>query len=215
MNKLREYRFEILLASLVLLILGPLLVIILHVDVRFFNLFGLSLLSVASLIMANKKIARIITAVTSLLTLFLVWSEFLAPNGSVVSLLRMFSMLGLYISLTVILVRNFIDAEEVSPRMIFGAVSGFLLIGFLGGALFEILNYFQEGAILIETNSSGYDIYYYSFVSMMTVGYGDIIPVTPAAKSLTVILSLCGQLYMTIGIATFVGKYLNSINKPY
>lgn len=122
-------------------------------------------------------------------------------------------MLGLYSSLAYLLVRNFLDTPEVSPRMISGAVSGFILIGFLGGVLFELLNSFQEGAFLIKSNSGGYDLYYYSFISMMTVGYGDIIPLSGAAKSLTVILSLSGQLYMTIGIASFVGKYLNSFSK--
>jgi len=213
MDKLRDNRFEIVLASLVMLILSPLLAMVLHIEIRFLNLFGISLLSIASLIMAIRKIERIITGTMGILTLLLVWLEFLQPSDSNISLLRMYAMLGLFILLAIILIRNFIDAEEVSPRMIFGAVSGFLLIGFVGGVLFEILNYVQEGAVFIESASSGFDIYYYSFISMITVGYGDIVPVTGAAKSLTIILSLCGQLYMTIGIATFVGKHMSSLNK--
>lgn len=213
MNGLRAYRFEIVLGALIFLVMGPLLATVLRVDIRFFNLFGLSLLSMASLIMTIRKVPRFLIGMMGLLTLLLVWSEFLYPSESAISMLRMWSTLGLYSSLSYLLIRNFLDAIEVSPRMIFGAVSGFILIGFLGGVLFELLSSFQEGAILLKSNSSGYDLYYYSFISMMTVGYGDITPLSGAAKSLTIILSLSGQLYMTIGIATFVGKYLNSIKK--
>ncbi|WP_020568256.1 potassium channel family protein [Neolewinella persica] len=213
MKELRAYRFEIVLGTLIFLVLGPLMATILGVDIRFLNLFGLSLLSLASLIMAIRKVPRLFTGILGFLTLLLVWSEFLYSNEPTISKLRMWSMLGLYSSLAYLLVRNFLDTPEVSPRMISGAVSGFILIGFLGGVLFELLNSFQEGAFLIKSNSGGYDLYYYSFISMMTVGYGDIIPLSGAAKSLTVILSLSGQLYMTIGIASFVGKYLNSFSK--
>lgn len=213
MNELRAYRFEIVLGVMILLIMGPLLATVLHIDIRFFNLFGLTLLSMTSLIMATRKIPRLLLGFTGPLTLLLVWLEFHYPNDQTISLLRMWHMLGLYGSLSYILIRNFMDAADVSPRIIFGAIAGFLLIGFLGGVLFELLNHFQPEAILIEGGSTGYDLYYFSFISLMTVGYGDIVPLSSAAKSLTVILSLCGQLYMTIGIAIFVGKHLNSLNK--
>lgn len=214
MNKLRELRFEIILGSLVILLLTPLLATIFRIDMQYATLTGLSILAIASLILAVRRIPRLLTGVLGLATLLLVWTEFIYAESQFISLARMWSMLGLYISLAYILIRNFMDAKDVSPRVIFGAISGFILIGFLGGILFELLSSYQEGSILVDSDSGGYDLYYYSFISLMTVGYGDIIPLTGAAKSLTVVISLCGQLYMTIGIAIFVGKHLNKFNKP-
>lgn len=210
MNKLRRHRFEIILAALVIVILVPLLATIFKVDVRFVNLFALSLLSTASLILAVRKIPRVICAAFSLSTLVSIWAEFIYPENPILSSFRMWSMLFMYITLSYILIRNFIDVKEVELSVISGAVSGFILIGIIGGTLFELLHYYVEGSILLSPESGGYDFYYYSFISLMTVGYGDIVPLTGAAKSLTILIGLTGQLYLAIGIAIFVGKHLNS-----
>lgn len=49
----------------------------------------------------------------------------------------------------------------------------------------------------------------FSFISITTVGYGDITPMTPPAQSLTMVLNIIGQFYLAIVIAVFVGKYIN------
>ena len=48
---------------------------------------------------------------------------------------------------------------------------------------------------------------YYSFVTMTTLGYGDITPVGPQARSLSILLSITGPMYIAILIAKLVGKY--------
>jgi hypothetical protein len=45
---------------------------------------------------------------------------------------------------------------------------------------------------------------------MTTLGYGDILPVSSLAKSVTLLLSISGQLYLTILVATLVGKLLSN-----
>ncbi|WP_448572129.1 potassium channel family protein [Trichothermofontia sp.] len=53
-------------------------------------------------------------------------------------------------------------------------------------------------------------LFYYSFVTLATIGYGDIIPVTPLARTLSITLGIAGQMYLTILIAILVSKYLNT-----
>ncbi len=48
---------------------------------------------------------------------------------------------------------------------------------------------------------------YYSFVTLATVGYGDVSPYTPAARALSVLESLVGIMYIAILIARFVSNY--------
>jgi len=49
---------------------------------------------------------------------------------------------------------------------------------------------------------------YYDFVTLTTLGYGDVVPLTPAAKSFSIFTAITGQMYVAIIIATLVSKYL-------
>ncbi|WP_448562677.1 potassium channel family protein [Trichothermofontia sp.] len=53
-------------------------------------------------------------------------------------------------------------------------------------------------------------LFYYSFVTLATIGYGDITPITPLARTLSITLGIAGQMYLTILVAMLVSKYLNS-----
>ena len=54
-----------------------------------------------------------------------------------------------------------------------------------------------------------HDYLYFSFVTMTTLGYGDVTPVSSTAKSTTIIIAIAGQLYLTILVAMLVGKFLS------
>jgi voltage-gated potassium channel len=57
------------------------------------------------------------------------------------------------------------------------------------------------------------DNIYYTFMTYTTTGYGDIVPTHPISKSLAVLISVSGQLYVAIIIAMLVGKYA-TLKKP-
>jgi voltage-gated potassium channel len=52
------------------------------------------------------------------------------------------------------------------------------------------------------------DYLYFSFVTLTTLGYGDVTPVSHLARSMAILIAVTGQLYMTILIAMLVGKFL-------
>jgi len=54
-----------------------------------------------------------------------------------------------------------------------------------------------------------YDFLYFSFITLTTLGYGDVTPVSAFAKSVTLIIAVSGQLYLTILVAMLVGKFLS------
>lgn len=49
---------------------------------------------------------------------------------------------------------------------------------------------------------------YYSFVTMTTLGYGDIVPTNPASRMLSVLQALTGQLYLVVLVARIVGLHI-------
>jgi hypothetical protein len=57
------------------------------------------------------------------------------------------------------------------------------------------------------------DYMYYVIITMATVGYGDVVPVLPVARSLSTFIAISGQLYVAILIAMLVGKYLSHQKK--
>ncbi|MEL6393410.1 MAG: potassium channel family protein, partial [Bacteroidota bacterium] len=58
------------------------------------------------------------------------------------------------------------------------------------------------------------DLIYYSFITLTTVGYGDIVPTNQIIKSVSIIIAITGQIYLTFVVAIIIGKYLASNSQP-
>jgi voltage-gated potassium channel Kch len=54
---------------------------------------------------------------------------------------------------------------------------------------------------------------YFSFTTLLTIGYGDILPITQVAQKAAIFVGLTGQFYLVILTAITVGKYLNQESK--
>ena len=87
-------------------------------------------------------------------------------------------------------------------------LSGLLLIGYSGFFLFLLLESFQPGSFRGPDPGgvSLQDLFYFSYISLMTIGYGDITPVSWAARNATVLVSLSANIYSLVVIASIVGR---------
>jgi len=120
------------------------------------------------------------------------------------------------------MVRYIFRSKQVTGTIIINSVNGYLLIGVLGAvvlAMAEIVQkfFFQTGEVAInfagKAAAGFHDYLYFSFVTLTTLGYGDVTPVSSLAKSITLFIAIAGQLYLTILIAMLVGKYLSRSEK--
>ncbi len=50
---------------------------------------------------------------------------------------------------------------------------------------------------------------YYSYITLLTIGYGDILPVTTLAQKAAMLIGLSGQIYLVVITAIVVGKYIS------
>lgn len=62
----------------------------------------------------------------------------------------------------------------------------------------------MPGSFNRATVTDDFDLMYYSFITLLTVGYGDIHPATSYARSLTVIEAMIGVIYMAVFISRMV-----------
>ncbi len=115
----------------------------------------------------------------------------------------------------VMLVIRVAKSKKVTILEFLESVNIYLLLGIAGSVLFGSLYDINKEAFVASTGSfsSMADFIYFSFITMTTLGYGDIIPVSPLARSFTIMFSITGQLYLTMIIAILVGKYLSYTDK--
>lgn len=120
--------------------------------------------------------------------------------------------------IVVFMVRHIGRTDKVDAAIIVSSVNGYLLLGVLWSLLLYAI-YFFEARILSNTlpiRFSGdmppafHDFIYFSFVTLTTLGFGDITPVSQLSRAVTLLISISGQFYMTLLVAMLVGKYLGA-----
>jgi hypothetical protein len=106
-------------------------------------------------------------------------------------------------------------ARRVTSEILFGALSVYLLIGVTFALVFTTVEARHPGSLSLPAIEAGQPdprpfatISYFSFVTMTTLGYGDIGPLTPAARSLVTLEALLGQLFLAVLMARLVALHI-------
>lgn len=121
------------------------------------------------------------------------------------------SFFGLIVAM---LIYQIATAREVTARVILEAINGYLLLGLMFSLLVGLMIQFDSGAFSFtsEMQTTLLDPLYFTFVTFATLGYGDLLPVKPYAKSLAILIAVAGQLYIAVIIALLVGKFSSRRN---
>lgn len=96
--------------------------------------------------------------------------------------------------------------NHVTLDMIMGAVCVYLLFGILWSFVYALIELILPGSF----NYSGDPdtaLFYYSYITLTTVGYGDVVPVLDAARSVAILEAITGQIYLAVLVARLVGMY--------
>ena len=110
----------------------------------------------------------------------------------------------------VMILRFVLTQRRVNSNVIFAAISVYLLIGIVFGTVFSWVAYGNEAAFSPPQDVSAGDssLFYYSFVTLTTLGFGDISPASEGARALTVVEALIGQIYLVVLIARLVAMHI-------
>ncbi len=104
---------------------------------------------------------------------------------------------------------HIVKENEVTLDLIMAAACAYILLGMVWAYAYYFLESFHPGSFNIVENSTDdlVDFNYYSFVTLTTVGYGDILGITRAARALSIFEAITGQLYLAIMISRLVGLH--------
>jgi hypothetical protein len=141
--------------------------------------------------------------------LILNWVDFFNEAKAIIQIPRLAFLGLLYLIIFINIFKEFRSRKEVNLDFIFGAISGYLLLGLIGSFLSVVIDVYYPGSFSFAAATVDFQDYiYFNFVTLTTLGYGDILPVTSQGKMFSVGVALIGQLYLTITIALIVGRYL-------
>lgn len=102
----------------------------------------------------------------------------------------------------------------VSLDTVLGGVSVYFLLGVLWTFFYLLVLAHDPSAILIEENQKlASNMLYFSFSTLTTLGFGDILPKSGLAKSLAILETITGQLYLAIYVARLVGLHFSGLPK--
>lgn len=106
------------------------------------------------------------------------------------------------------IIYHIFHVKEIGLNEVYASVAGYLVLGIMVTPFFFLLQQTITNAFNAPEDAQFYDFLYFSYITLTTVGFGDIAPVNHIAKSFTIIVSVFGQLYLTILVAIIIGKYL-------
>ena len=130
--------------------------------------------------------------------------------------LRLVVFFVFYGCVTVNIIRQVWQSQEVNKNVIFGLMSGYVSLGLLGFFLFLSIQIVQPGSfngLMIDGVNDGTmmdSLLYYSYITLLTIGYGEIFPMTPVAQKAAILVGLIGQFYLVIITAVVVEKYIQT-----
>jgi voltage-gated potassium channel len=159
----------------------------------------------------NAKLLRFLLGLGTITVALTAISIFFIQAINLTIILFFFNTL-FFIIVTVALVSHVAQAKKAEGSTVICAINSYLLIGLSVTLLIVILDLFAPHSFTnIPAEQDSFSSFiYFGFVTLTTLGYGDISPITPLARSLSTFTALFGQLYLVIIMALIVGKYLNT-----
>ncbi len=209
----KRYNYVLLLGGLLFMLLGgsfgtenP------HVSTRVavdITLFGVFILGVWSLVRSKAAFVSgwVLAGLTFSLTVSAYVTETLLLQYLALTAVLVFFFLSCIIAVYDVLFGGVIDINRLV-----GAACIYLLSGSLWGIVYFLLNVISPASFIGITGETWSEqlneFTYHSFVTLTTLGYGDITPAAPVARTLNYLEAVLGQMYLTVLVAAMVGIHI-------
>jgi len=200
----------LLISIFLLLVLSPLLDN--FIGLKFLlNIFITVIFISGIYAVSQKKIYMLITAALAIPMLASMWSAYFVEipyfqlTGQICGVLCMAFMV-------IIILSHIIRVKNVTADVIFGAIVVYLLMALMWSFMYSVVEDLHPGSFIIPEGpikDSRFLFTYFSFVTLATLGYGDITPLTAPACSLSILEAIIGQIYLVVVVAWLVGMFVS------
>ena len=219
MDVILKYRFEAFLISFCLLVFGSLFFPHQIFESILEPLFLILNISAGFAIIYQLNEFRILYTSLFIITLaFKLFDWFFGVQDYTYLSTIHFALLSIfYLVVTWAIIREVWHTQEVTRNVIFGVMGGFTALGLISFFMLLSIESAEPGSFSgldtsNETNQAQ-SLLYMAYITLMSIGYGDIVPTTHIAQKATILVGLLGQFYLVIITGVVVGKYINQQNK--
>ena len=210
---LRQYNYVFLLGGLLFMLLGgslgvesPYVSTRVVMDITLFSVF---ILGIWSLVHSRAAFIAgwVLAGLTFILTIAAQFTDILLLQYLALTAVLIFFTISCLISVYDVLFGGTIDINRLV-----GAGCIYLLSGSIWGIVYFLLSVVDPGSFAGTTGDTWSEqlnqYTYHSFVTLTTLGYGDVTPVQPVARTLCYLEAALGQLYLTVLVAALVGMHI-------
>ena len=205
----RNNRFLVLLISLVLFFtIYPMLAQSV-IAVRVLNLFFLWILLSGVYAIANTRGPLLFSLTLVAITTVLRWIYYFY-QFNYLSILESMGNVILFMFIGVHILRFILRQRIITAELIYAGLSVYLIFGLAWASIYHIIDMWQPGSFILakpdNPRQDFFQMWYFSMVTLTTLGYGDIAPASMVARAFVVLEAIMGQFYLAILIASLVGR---------
>jgi len=180
----------------------------------------LSLISLASLYLIAYRFHELLIGIVLVVPTVVMnwWSGLLPLNGGVYIVSALYIVFLCYIGFFII--RFIFETEEISMDMIFAALCLYMYIGLIWMFIYVIAEVSRPGSFSFPVelpadpesyvNSLWNNFSYFSYVTLATLGYGDVTPLTRFTRAWAILEAVIGQMYLAVVVARVIGLYIGN-----
>lgn len=146
------------------------------------------------------------------------WIIYLNHPGEFIRLTYILSILLFLTIMTFFVIATVASRKEITVDSLLGAICGYFLLGLTWAMVFLLIDYLDPTAILdhrisISTRDHIQQMIYFSYETLATLGYGDILPVSDIARTISWLEAVTGQIYLAVWISQLVGLRIAQVVK--
>lgn len=206
----RSHFFYLIVAIMAMILFAPFLKE--FTRLRFLMDIFFSVIFISGIYAISHQKRYIVIAVLLALPMIIsLWAKYIFVSDYLIIVGRLFGIL--FFGFAIIHIGQFMyNAQDVTQDVLFAAIVVYLLMAIMWAFIFGLLELIHPGSFNSPEahNLEASELFlYFSFITITTLGYGDITPANEMANSLAVVEAVVGQIYLVVVVAWLVGMHVS------